>query len=111
MIVSGLDDWVGLWEVVREARESSFPAHGGPIIRKLVMDSIRFLLDQGLVEVGEVTEGHGFTPWGLPASGILRKIEARWDRLGRDPDIGEVAWLRNTQQGDEQAARQQGPGD
>jgi hypothetical protein len=38
-------------------------------------------------------DGRHFVPWELRADQALSRIEKEWSTLGREPDIGEVAWF------------------
>jgi hypothetical protein len=46
------------------------------------------------MQVGHPTpDGRQFVAWGLPPDQAVSRIEREWAALGREPDIGEVAWF------------------
>jgi hypothetical protein len=85
-------DHVGLWEIVNAARHdlgASSPAE----VQTTTVQLVRSLLDRGMHVGYPAPDGKGFVLWGLPAEGAVRRIEQEWSALGRDPNIGEVAWF------------------
>lgn len=86
-------DHVGLWEIVNAVRfdlGSTSPVE----TRALTLRLVRSLMHERGIQVGHPTpDGRSFVPWNLPADLALRRIEAEWSALGREPDIGEVAWF------------------
>jgi hypothetical protein len=101
ILVRGLDDWVGLWEVAKEVRSRS-PSSDFSEIMALAVSSVRKLHEAGTICVGELAKS-GFVPWSLPPAASAERIELEWTKLGRDPNIGEICWLDNTVRGDELA--------
>lgn len=100
----GADDWVGLWVVLRFVRES-FPADSSDQeIREETLAVIRELLENGCVRVGRPLIDGSFAGQDGPARHLIAELDAEWQELGRDPTIGDIAWLENTERGD-QAAR------
>ncbi len=84
------EDFVGLWKLAWHLRRQ---------IADLPDDKIRSLaagILEGLrgsaVRVGSLSEESGmFTPW--PADKGIDRAMQEWAALGRDPNIGEIAWL------------------
>jgi len=105
VLVEGLDDWVGLWTVAREVREGG--GRASEVVRQQVVDLIRQLNEAGYVRVGHPTSEGTFRAWKLSPAEAAERIGEEWSALGRDPDIGEICWLENTELGDE-VARQVG---
>ncbi|MFF7634365.1 hypothetical protein ACFZB9_14610 [Kitasatospora sp. NPDC008050] len=91
----GLDDWVPvdtlLWYVRQEspAPEESFKA--------TFVETIRYLLSEGLMLVGEIGES-GFEPWPGTVSQIIERLVAACDAVSWTP-FGSVCWLSNTSAG------------
>lgn len=104
-LLSGLDDWVGLWELVRLVREREGQEAQDSVVRELVLDLITQLLDDEEIVVGALIEGAGFRPWDSASAEAIDRIRASWDSLGRDPNIGEICWIQNTEDGDQFARR------
>jgi hypothetical protein len=83
------DDYVGLWAIVRQARENVAD-------ESMVFETVIALIERLITEGGAVAgdfEGDEFLEWQLPVSAVLKKVEQQWRALGRDPTIGEVVWL------------------
>jgi hypothetical protein len=84
------DDDVGLWMVVRALRDRSSDFEGTDI-RLLAAHVCRALQPYG-VSMGQFTADGDFDEW--PAESSVDRMLIEWCDLGRDPDIGEIAWLR-----------------
>lgn len=101
LLLAGLDDWVHLPEIAWIAKSV-----GGADVKedavKLSTKVIRILVEEGLMEIGEVTEG-GFFEWDLSLDRAIERIEGEWLALERDPLPGDVFWLANTSEGDTRA--------
>jgi hypothetical protein len=86
-------DHVGLWEIVRAVRAdlgSQTPAE----TQTLTLELVRSLLREPGIQIGHpAPDGRHFVSWDLPADEAVRRIEHEWSALGREPDIGEVAWF------------------
>jgi hypothetical protein len=101
ILQAGLDDWVplaavhGLAQRVGDGSEQE--------IREASIEAIKQLVLEGLVEVGEVSDG-GFFEWDETLDAALRRIRETWEATG--PNVwGFAVWLSNTQAGDKEAAR------
>jgi hypothetical protein len=58
--------------------------------RRLVAEYIaEVLIPSRRYELGESV----FAPWRCPRDKCLTRIKTEWDALGRDPDIGDIAWF------------------
>lgn len=98
LLKEGTDDYLGLWEVVTIARE-----HEPHIQRKDILGSLEFLLLKELIEAGWPGDGE-FLRRGGTAEFIIQWIAREWQKLGHDPQMGEVIWFNNTAKGDSVAA-------
>ena len=87
------EDHVGLWRIVNAVRldlGSMDPSQ----TRALTMRLVRSLLHEPGMQVGHPTpDGRHFVSWGLSPEQAVSRIEQEWSELGRDPNIGEVAWF------------------
>jgi hypothetical protein len=101
ILARGLADWVMFAEVYGLTRDWALARSLDP--RTEILRVLRALLSQGLVEIGDVQKGAGFVPWGLGVDEALARVVERWDRLSAEPNLGEVAWLSNTAEGDARA--------
>ena len=87
----GAQDWIGLWAIVWELRQSLPKAPAGEI-RTLTVELVQQLLTEGFAVAGVENEVFVRWPDQTPAS-VARRILEAWRALGRDPDIGEIAWF------------------
>jgi hypothetical protein len=84
------EDYVGLWKVPWHIRRA-WPNASDDQVRSLAASILTALLT-GDVRLGELDADTGeFWPWSAENS-VDAVVEA-WVHLGRDPNIGEVAWL------------------
>jgi hypothetical protein len=87
------DDHVGLWEIVN-AVQFDLRSKDPKQTQALTLHLVRRLLDEGGIQVGHpASDGRHFVSWGLPPHEAVRRIEQEWSALGREPNIGEVAWF------------------
>lgn len=98
---AGLDDWVPLAAVAGLARQLGASNDAETI--DISLAAIRELVKQGLVVIGEVSDG-GFFPWTEPLEDALTRMKIAWRTLDRD-QWGFICWLSNTPAGDAQARR------
>jgi hypothetical protein len=83
------DDAVGVWKIAWHLRHA-LPSATAIDIHELAEGVLRGLQPSG-VSVGEIDDLGVFQEWER-LSGVS-EVMARWRKLGRDPNIGEVAWL------------------
>jgi hypothetical protein len=87
------EDHVGLWEIVNAVR-FDLGATDPSETRALTLRLVQRLLRERGMQVGHPTpDGRHFVSWGLPPDQAVSRIEQEWSALGREPDIGEVAWF------------------
>lgn len=85
------EDYVGLWVVFRHLRDSLMAQPAGADFRCLVQVVLTGLATAG-ARLGDLDANTGvFLPW--PSLGATERAIADCAALGRDPNIGEVAWL------------------
>ncbi len=82
-------DYVGLWSIVREVRESTSDSNR---VRELTLSLIRQLLEDPHVVAGEFVAGKFVRSSESPAI-LINRIESQWKSGGREPDIGEIVWF------------------
>ena len=93
----GLDDYIGLWEILRADGRLAHPVDSDRVER--VLGAIGELIDKGYAVPGAPIRFDGFEPWPLGPSEAIARIRRDWDTLGREPNVGEVVWLANTEAG------------
>jgi hypothetical protein len=99
------EDHVGLWRIVNAVR-----FHLGSVdrleTRAIALRLVRSLLhERGMLAGHPAPDGRHFVPWDLPPDQAVRRIDREWSALGREPDIGEVAWFTSPQEPPEQTRR------
>jgi hypothetical protein len=91
-------DHVGLWEIVDAVRfdlGSSNPVE----TRTLTLRLVRGLLSERGMLIGHpAPDGRHFVSWNLSPDQAVNRIEKEWSVLGREPNIGEVAWFTSPEQ-------------
>lgn len=87
------EDHVGLWRVVNAVRFDLGTVD--PVqTRAMTLRLVRSLLQERGMQVGQpAQDGRHFVPWNLPPDQAVNRIEKEWTALGREPNIGEVAWF------------------
>lgn len=86
-------DHVGLWELINAVR-LDLGSKDPEETRALALQLVRRLLSERGMQVGHpAPDGRRFVSWGLPPGEAVRRIEQEWAALGREPNIGEVAWF------------------
>ncbi|WTW98569.1 hypothetical protein OG216_36845 [Streptomycetaceae bacterium NBC_01309] len=98
VLIEGLDDWVPIDQLIWAAREG---AHGKPW-RDFFAELLRFLLDAGLIQVGELA-ADGFSPWSGNVGEVVQSVLDDLERHSWQPKLGSRAWISNTEAGDEVA--------
>jgi hypothetical protein len=87
------DDYVGLWVLPWHLRRA-LPNASDTTVRELAESILRALVGEDVV-LGDLDGDTGeFLPWDV-ADPVAIAV-AEWALLGRDPNIGEVAWLART---------------
>jgi hypothetical protein len=102
IIIEGLDDYVGLWQVARSVRQEIL-YHTGGNTRRTSLNELGPLLHKRYITPGQLTEDGGFLGWHLEPIEALERIDREWLELDQDPDISQICWFSNTSKGDELA--------
>jgi hypothetical protein len=90
------EDHVGLWEIVNAVQFDLGPKNPEET-QALTLQFVRRLVDEPGMQVGHpAPDGRHFVAWDLPPDEAVRRIEQEWSALGREPNIGEVAWFTST---------------
>jgi hypothetical protein len=100
ILKAGLHGPVSMTQVSRFA-SLRFP--GGGVEIAVAVTAIRFLLENDLICVGDIS-GDGFSAWDAPFQETVWRIEDGWWALGHEPSPGELAWIENTELGNVRAA-------
>lgn len=88
-------DYVGLWQVMN-AIERDFKPASPEERRRLTLEVVKKLIAGGLQAVDLEPRGSGCVPWAhQDVKHVVNRINAEWNALGRDPDIGDIVWFNN----------------
>jgi len=83
------EDYVGVWQITRMLRDEG---HTPVEMPDRVVEVVAALLSDGRVDIGQF-EDEAFTAWQGDVGAKVSRLKAELQALGREPDIGEVAWL------------------
>lgn len=110
ILYQGLTDWIGLTTVValvEQEKESWWPKESSPppdSVKAETLNVIRYLLEEDLVRVGELSNSShheaDFLDWPGTAEAVLGRIATDWEQL-TSLDKFEPCWLRTTGKGRE----------
>ena len=101
-LVEGLDDHIGLWAILWELQDLP----NDDVRRRETMALVEEFLINRWFEAGFPTsDGRGFDPWHSTPDVSVARINAEWDALGREPNIGEIVWFNLTAAGEAEARR------
>ena len=96
LVEEGQSDVVGLWTVLWQVR-AELPSLTVQEAKAATLEVIRDALDRVEVVVGEFREQDfettSFICWQTPVPDAIRRIDSEWVALGRDPNLGEIAWF------------------
>lgn len=85
-------DYVGLWEILRRVQKISHPKTEEEL-RSLVLEFVRDMFARGFQAVDLAPAGR-CVPWqNQDPDYMLGRIESEWKTLGREPNVGEIAWF------------------
>ena len=91
-------DHIGLWEIV-DAVRFDLGSTNAFEIWALTLRLVRRLLSERGIQVGHpAADGRHFVSWDLSLDQALSRIEKERSALGREPNIGEVAWFTSAQE-------------
>jgi hypothetical protein len=84
------EDYVGIWTLAWHIRRRIIDVSDEGV--RALATAILHGLHESAVRIGSLSEESGtFTPW--PDEDGVDRVMREWTALGRDPNIGEIAWL------------------
>jgi hypothetical protein len=87
------EDVVGLWSVVWDVHHR-MPKASERERRDIALRIISDLLTTNQIWAGHPTgDGRGFIYWDVGPTDAMKRINDEWDRLGHEPNVGEVVWF------------------
>lgn len=102
LLLVGSDDWLHLADIAWSVRQ--FAADDCRDVISIGTEALAMLLDQGLIQVGEVSDV-GFVQWEMANADAVARIRREWLALDGEPQPGDVCWIANTPLGNERASR------
>ncbi len=91
-------DWIEICELIWIVK-SIGKIHNLDEIKIKVLQLLELLLQQGLMDIGYIEKNNGFIAWETSVEDSLLRVKTEWDKLNREPEIGEIFWLANTEKG------------
>ena len=105
-IIEGTEDYVGLWQIIKKIRLNRTDKNQKEV-QSITLDAIREILETGFMQIGmfEYVDEKSleYQVWNLDINTCIQRVEKEWNELGREPNIGEVAWLVTTEKGEKEA--------
>ena len=99
VVMRGCDDWLDACGVASVAINIGHTLSAEEI-QNLSLKIIQEVVEQGLMEIGDLPdEGRRLKLWSMTPQECLDRVEREWKALGRNPSLGEVCWLQNTDRG------------
>lgn len=87
------EDSIGLWEVFADARWD-VEANEGKTTQAVTLDLVGRMLSRGFRAGYMADNERGFEAWpDQNPNSVIRRIEAEWNELGRDPTISDICWF------------------
>ena len=103
LLVEMKDDYVGVWEIARLVRSEL--GVDDPIgIREITLQVSEEMLMHGWIRPGVATKSGEFEPWDTNPGTTLATIVEDWEKLGRTPTVGDIAWFDLTEWGERVAS-------
>jgi hypothetical protein len=83
-------DLIGLWQLIGAVKRNLEGEH----LQRLTLDLSTQMLSRGFLVGDMSSSGTTLEPWPdqRPAH-VAARIEAEWNALGREPNIGDIAWF------------------
>ena len=99
ILTAGLDDHVGLWQLIRES-EAQLPTLDDSLQSGEVLVSLALLLEEGLIQIGSLGEGGRLVPTEGSTDSIIDWIIEAWNELlPARVGVGDVCWVDLTDRG------------
>jgi hypothetical protein len=95
LVREGREGWIGLWAIIWLVKRTRLRATSQEI-QDRSLQLIALMLDRGFFVASFAREE--YVRWGdqRPES-VVRQIKREWDALGREPNLGDIAWFRLSQ--------------
>ena len=84
------DDYVGVWRISRALYEAGPDSPRDHVATTVAV--VEELIGPGGLQIGQFLDGV-FVAWTGTVGERVERLRGELSALGRDPDVGEVAWL------------------
>ena len=89
-------DYIGLWELIRAVTNQA-EEKGDDNIRRSTLTLLRKMLSRGF-RAGGFTQTRKWELWSdQNPDHVIRRVEAGWNALGREPNIGDIVWFERSE--------------
>lgn len=96
LVEEAQSDVVGLWAVLWQVK-NELPSLSSEEAKAATLEVVRDALGREEIVVGGFgggdTETTSFIPWQMSLTDALQRIEREWGALGREPNLGDIAWF------------------
>jgi hypothetical protein len=103
LLARGLKDLLQLYEVIYVVAEhTGIERHDDAKIMQPTLTVVQDLLEGKLATAGDAVESAGLLTvrsWNLSPAETIDKIREKWLALEEPPNLGDVVWLRLTDEG------------
>ena len=93
------DDYVGLWSLIRRVK-FEMQEEDPQKIRDITMAIVTGYLREGLIKSGIPKITGEFEEWQLSPEKTTERIQNEWDKLGAEPNMGDIVWFTTSEKGD-----------
>ena len=93
------DDYVGLWSLIRRIKLQT-KNEDPKSVRDMTISLIAEFLRQGFIKAGIPRISGEFEEWELSPEKTIERIQEEWDKLGAEPNMGDIVWFTTTEAGD-----------
>jgi len=84
---------LGLWSAAAEVKEHVGQDAPWDLVRATTLEALAPLLKSGELVAVDLLSGGDLATWPGTPDEWLTRIDQEWRALGRDPDIGDIAWF------------------
>ena len=96
LVEEAQSDVVGLWAILWQVK-NEIPSLSSEEAKSATLEVVRDALSSEEIVVGGFgggdTETVSFIPWQMSLADALERIEREWGALGREPNLGDIAWF------------------
>ena len=96
-----IEDWTSLFSIASFVEEF-YLYEDLKLVKKITLEVIKNLLEEELVIAGDLLKNNIFSQWCMSTDAIIEKIKYKWDNLGRELYMYELAWFEITEKGEKE---------